>query len=69
MSNLNTNVISQQQTSVKTVLQQSNLPGGKKKQLFQDKTNNEPAFIIAKQIHPAGKSMSTSMMSGPTQQQ
>lgn len=48
MSNLNTNVISQQQTSVKTVLQQSNLPGGKKKQLFQDKTNNEPAFIIAK---------------------
>ena len=25
----------------------------RKKQLFSDKINNEPQFIIAKQIHPA----------------
>lgn len=29
--------------------------GNRVKHLFQDKTNNEPQFIIAKQIYPAKK--------------
>jgi hypothetical protein len=31
------------------------MAGSRKKNLFQDKTNNDPQFIIAKQINPGGK--------------